>query len=273
MGSVAAIKIEPLNDANYMVWSRQMRALLIERDLFETTEKDAPATDKPQQKAVALLTLNITPALLYLVDDTKSAYANWTAISKHYAAKQTSRVVLLKKELATLTMQPKEAVCEYYSRTLVLRDRLEMAGVKVQADDLKLQLLAGLPSPYAPVIETLETASTTLSEVFARLESTEARLKRERSEEKAVGFAAVGSAARRTDYTRAPTTACPVCNTKGHWAKDCPKAVRGGGARGGEKTCFKCGQSGHIARTCPTGSGSGSGSGSGPAQASVTFAF
>ena len=266
MASTATVRVEQLTDGNYLIWCRLIKALLTERDLGTTIQKNYTAPENDKQKAVALLTLHISPSLLYLVDDTKDAYTNWTLIEKHFAAKQVARIVQLKKELATLSMQAKETVSDFYSRSIALRDRLKMAGVKVAPEDLKLQILAGLPSPFAPVIEALETVEISLSELISRLESTEARLKREKGEDRSGnGFALVGTGRRCTDYSRTPSTTCPVCQEKGHWAKDCPKAV-GTRARNSDRSsiqCFKCGKEGHIARDCTSNAN----------QAAATIAF
>ena len=70
----AQLRVQKLNDNNFMVWSCMLYALLIERDLASTLNPEVQCAADQHAKAVAVITLHRPEHLLYLVDPSKPAH-------------------------------------------------------------------------------------------------------------------------------------------------------------------------------------------------------
>ena len=116
------VRIEKLNDTNYAVWVRLIRAHLVERDLAGTLSESSSSTSEEHAKAVAIITLHVSPHLLHLVDSDMRAHKVLETIKKHFSGKNTVRLVQLKRDFATLRMQGRESISQYYNRAIELRD-------------------------------------------------------------------------------------------------------------------------------------------------------
>ena len=174
MRDSVSIRIERLNDNNYPVWKRQMRALLIEREywpavlesgpLWATSESSNPTAASPasstasddrqaqrqllSDKAVAAMIQNISQSLLHLVRDDDSAKVAWERIEATFASKVQARRVQLRRELNALRMEAKESISSYFGRAIRMRDELSTAGVTIDDKEFLTFIYAGLPSAY-----------------------------------------------------------------------------------------------------------------------------
>ena len=267
-------RLDRLDDNNFLVWSQMIKALLIEKDLLPALSKDTDLPAEMHQKAVALMMLHVSTHLMHLVDLNEKAYVIFDRIAKHFANKQTVRVVQLKREFCSLKLQPKESKLHLYSRSLELQSRMVLSGSKVSEEDLKVQILSALPDEYLPTIEAVDHLNSPLSEIIARLETTGARLLRSRQQQQqqqplrqteglVLSHSAVPTRP-RIDFSNPPRTPCPTCGQLGHWGRDCPEVRRPERAQHAYSnytssrprssiTCFTCGKTGHIARECRAG--------------------
>ena len=118
--SLSAVKIEILNDDNFLVWSKMIRTLLIEKDLVEALTEGAEVSPAKNLKAIAVMTLHCSPHLLHLLDTKIPAHKAYKNLEKHFAGRQTVRLIQLKKELAQLKLERGEAISKYYGRALVI---------------------------------------------------------------------------------------------------------------------------------------------------------
>ena len=255
----SAVRIEPLNDENFLIWSRMLHALLVEKDLSDTLVEGAEVTPSMNLKAIATMTLHCSPHLLHLLDPALTARAVYTNLARHFAGRQTVRLIQLKKELAGLKLEKNEAITKYYGRALVIREKLAMAGVSVSDTDMKLQVLAGLPDSFSAVTEAIECSEISLSDMVRRLEATDARINRTKLANQAEK-AAEGGALTVVAAKSITGPACNKCGGRGHWARECPNGRRQNyGNSGNDFTrqhngsgCWACGKAGHIARNCPS---------------------
>jgi hypothetical protein len=131
----------------------------------------------------------------------------------------------------------------YFSRASGLKQQLEGSGVNVKMSDFKLQLLAGLPDVYAPVVEVIsdwvpDDANKSVAEMLARLQVTEARLnKKPKSDTNALMV-----------YDNKPKAKlkCTYCKRTGHVIQDCCKKT----ADDSGKYCTFCNKPGHETEVC-----------------------
>ena len=243
-----------------------IRAHLIERDLGSALKSGAPSD--VDQKAKAVVTLHLRPHLLKLLKEDHTTLESLEKIKQHFAGRNVVRVVQLRRELAALRMGADETVARYFDRATELRDKLELAGSPVEEKDLVITILAGLTDSYNFVVEAISAEDLNIGDTLSRLQSTEARLKakgKEASEDSDVVALTVRAPSttpkKSPDYTRVPSTPCPICKEVGHWARDCTHPSKSGknsrqaSGSSAQRSCYVCGKQGHIARDCPQRAG------------------
>ena len=100
-----------------------------------------------------------------------------------YAAKDTSRLLLLRQELANLRKKPEEAMAVYLARSKDLMADLVAVGSASQEAEVVLSVLVGLPEEYGMAVEVLQMAdSLTFQTIVPRLLQAEQRVQQQRSE-------------------------------------------------------------------------------------------
>ena len=109
-----------------------------------------------------------------------------------------SRVVHLLRELQTLKMLHKDSVAEYFARAEKLHITLRAAGEAVEDAALIRILLAGLPTSYDLVINTLSDGQNlALRDIQLRLQLKEGRMRLAKTDltyaQKGIAYAAHGS--------------------------------------------------------------------------------
>ena len=262
--NMSRVQIPPLSDDNYALWTRLIKAHLVERDLGAAL-LDEPKPPAPvDQKAKAVLVLHISPHLLTLVDEKLSTFQVLNVLKAHFSGRNLIRLVQLRREFSSIRMQPKEKVSAFYSRVIELRDRLLLAGQEVPDSEVSMNLLAGLPEKFYMVIEAIGGLNLSLPDIVQRLEATEGRFTSTEppSSGGALALAANGKARRPIDYSKPPKGPCPKCGNNGHWGRDCPNSQDSSHQRKSgtnpvrtvsreTRTCYTCGKTGHIARDCP----------------------
>ena len=268
--ALTELRVEKLTDTNYHVWRRQMRALLVDRDLWLAIGTDVPsvapglaeapleaanaavqaahaAIASRNDRAKALIELHVSPNLFYLIDEDASARQAWDALAATFASRMAARVLTLRRELAQIRMQ-KESVASYFGRVQKLREQLLQAGESVTDSEARLHLLAGLPSAYATVVELLQEDQRPLHDVLARLQITEQRLSQSTDSDTSCSAHVAASTSRRN-------VQCHYCKKFGHIQAQCTRlaAARESKSSGTEhfaEKCTYCGLYGHTADVC-----------------------
>ena len=151
-------------------------AHIIKRELEAALVEEPKPPAKIDARARAVITLHTSAHLLSLINPERSTFQILNDIKAHFAGKNLVRLVQLRREFSTIKKKPDESISEYHDRIVTLRDKLHLAGHKVEDPEVTLMLLAGLPEPYNMVIEALGQQTLPLSEVITRLKATEARL-------------------------------------------------------------------------------------------------
>jgi len=276
MDSVS-VKIAKLDDGNFMVWKRQIKALMIEKGYWKavvfdhaaaaaaaagssgSTPANVPVLDAEiDQKAVSMLVLNVSAKFLYLIKDDDTAASAWKRITDTFASQALAREVQLKRELNQLTKGKKESVSDFICRAEKLREQLLGMGSDLSDDQLTMHVLAGLPSQYDTTVEILQDTKRSIPELLARLQLTESRLQRGTGHH---GGPAADGAAMASNGAGKWCSHCKVAthNNNQCWAlhpeKDPRKKGRGSGGNqpsGGQSgmACHFCGSKQHLIAQC-----------------------
>jgi len=290
MADMSAMKIPKLSDSNFLVWKRLMRSIMIEKDYWkacmpeftvESGQTEAAALAAAiaavplslNDKANALLVLNVEAPFMYLIKDEEPAAHNWKRIMDTFASKTTARKVQLMRELNGLRMGDKETISAFFGRAMDLRMQLTMVGEHADDEKLSMHIMAGLPKRFDVAVEVLQDTTKTLPELMARLQLTENRL--------AQSGGGGGSAypAHGPSSDGAPRSKwCKYHQSSGHDTSECRTRPGAGGAQPGrqqpgrqhggqqnggngeQRTCHICRQKGHLKKNCPNrpaGSGAG----------------
>ena len=275
--------MEPLDDTNWPTWRLYMQAHLMEKECWaavirqealltptqiaELPEKERIAESAAlslDTKAKGMIMKRVSLKALHLINPSQNAREIWQGLQQSFELQTVSRVVHLLRELQTLKMLHKESVAEYFARAEKLHMTLRAAGEAVEDAALIRILLAGLPSSYDSVIDTLDGQNLVLRDIQSRLQLKEGRLKLAKTDSvyahKGIAYAAHGSRrqqnGRRTGGNNCRNT-CHGCGSTEHWVKDCPhnsmRSTHSGAAtqsRKPEMVCTNCGLYGHLAENC-----------------------
>ncbi|KAL0026144.1 hypothetical protein WJX79_003854 [Trebouxia sp. C0005] len=153
-----------------------------------------------------------------------------------YAAKDTSRLFLLRQELASLRKKPEEAMAVYLARSKDLMADLVAVGSESQEAEIVLSVLVGLPEEFGMAVEVLSMADSLDSQtVVPRLLQAEQRVRRQRSEH--FGDVPVYGASYHQGVKK-----CHLCKQPGHLRANCPQ--RGASKQHGALKCDYCGKAG-----------------------------
>ncbi len=147
------------------------------------TRSSSSDTSDKFDEALGLIGLLIEDNLLREVDEAESAHALWKTLEKMYAAKDTSRLLVLRQELASLRKKPEEAMAVYLARSKDLMTDLVAVGSESQEAEVVLSVLVGLPEEHGMAVEVLQMAdSLTFQTIIPRLLQAEQRVQQQSSE-------------------------------------------------------------------------------------------
>lgn len=229
------VDIEPLDLDNYGTWSKRMKYLLIHKGLWKTTTGEETTEASVDQKALALICLNVKDYHLTTLDACKTAKEAWDTLEKIYKARSVARKLQLKKELNNLKKGPSEPLPKYIARAKTIWSDLLATGYDIKSSEVVLSVLAGLPKEYETLVAILEASDKELDldEVQAKLLHVEQRLTRQEEQETSAylarGFKKTPNKSGRPPFK--PTSndkmekECFYCHKKGHIKAECRKRM------------------------------------------------
>jgi hypothetical protein len=158
--------VEKLDIHNYVPWSIKMKFFLVTKGLWGAVNGTEDEIDHAKsEKALALIGLNVKDHHLSTINAYETAGEAWEKLQSTYRAKTEARRMQLRRELTSLRLREDrnsyEPLTKYFSRALDIRDQLEAIGQTVDAQDLKLAVLSGLPSTYDTAMQILTMAKET----------------------------------------------------------------------------------------------------------------
>ena len=167
------------------------------------------------------------------------------AVEKNFQAKTKARSLLLKKQLHSMKLQPKESVNMYLARARSIMTDLRAIGSTMDETEVALEVLGGLPAEFGVVIEVLQyNDSLSFDDILPKLLHAE-QLAKEKAEEMAAPiYGARVHSGNKCHYCHQPghfkaqckkresdlmhqqgdgqqQPECLYCHKKGHWKSDC----------------------------------------------------
>ena len=159
-----AFKVAPLEgSSNYCTWKFSMKMVLMAKELWSIVdsteakpdgERLSAAWEKRTQKALAIISLSLTPTEQQHIIDCTSPKAAWDIFDKLYEGKGRNCKFMLLQELFRLKMDGK--MLEYLRSVKEKVSELAAIGTAID-DDIKLSIiLNGLPEKYRYLVVALE---------------------------------------------------------------------------------------------------------------------
>lgn len=221
--------IKALNSDNYGIWAKKMKLLLSLRGCWQAISDPENASQAQKDKAMSILALNMEDDMLIAFGDSADAASLWASIEHNFRSINVAQQVILKRELNNLHKQPNESLLQYFTRAKELQTKLISAGATVNAADISLQVLLGLPKEYDTVSTVIQASSEmpTGNALYSKLLPFEQRMTHEDNDTHALltktthkgGPARVGGAGAASHKD----VVCFYCNKKGHIKADCRK--------------------------------------------------
>ena len=207
-----------------------MHSLLVARDCHSALTE--PADADLSLKAHALITLHVEPHLLHLIDINANAATVWAAVERHFGGQQVVRLIELRREFTHLQLKDSESIADYFARAIELKEKFALTGEQLKDNEVRIQILAGLPPAYAPVVESIAFNELPIAQLMSRLQTTEQRLAREKGLQFPAAYVASGAAHSANSNVAARERAAA------------------GSSRRSRTKCYYCGKLGHISRDC-----------------------
>jgi len=234
--------------------------------------------DKMDATALGLMHQNVTDMCYPAFRTHQTAHALWQHLQLTYRSQGLARTADIRQKMASLRMQPKEAIPVYISRGSALLNELRDLGQTANEVDLVAAVLAGLPRAYSGVVGTLTMLRvTSLAEVTEHLMAAEVTHKRddanEMEEARALAVVGAGRHAPPHGSARAPY-AGPIAPYAHASDRYNPVPFRPDGPRrpvasDAYRVCYGCNQMGHIRLFCPNTHGAPGGYNRPPAMAAA----
>lgn len=194
--NVNMTNVTKLTSSNFLMWSRQVHALLDGYSLAgyidgsvivppPTITNDEGVADNPdytlwkrQDRLIYSGLLGaITTTIQPILSTTTTSAEIWTILSSTYAKPSRGHIKQLKQQLETWTKGTK-SINEYYQGLTTRFDQLALLGKPMDLEDQIERVLGGLPEEYKTLIDQVESRDSppSLSELHEKLINQEAKL-------------------------------------------------------------------------------------------------
>jgi len=266
MSGIANVRIEKLTPENYNSWSGDIGSALKLSNLWPAIDGEvaeriagtftvggvvmAPTSDDRtmDEKAMALMRINVSKELQVLVDCESTADKVWRSLKRTFRASLTTRLMELKGSWAGLRQGQSEGVVAFFSRATRVRLDLKEVGVVVTDLDFMTQIMFGLLPKFNNFVQNMvltDMSSLSPGEFMNKMQWSESHL------EKARGPSAPAPKAHQAEEEQRGIQ-CHECKQFGHYKRNCPQ-LRGkkpGGGGQGPAKCRECGKTGHTVQQC-----------------------
>ena len=269
--------VTKLTASNFLMWSRQVHALLEGYDLAghidgsleippETITNDAAEIVinprytlwKRQDRLIYSALLGaMTATLQPLLSTTTTSAEIWTTLSSTYAKPSRGHINQLRQQLKHWTKGTK-SIDEYYQGLTTRYDQLALLGKAIDHEDQIEQLLDGLPEDYKIIVDQVAARDTppSLTELHEKLINHETKLQLSKQDLSPVPVTANYTNHRGSSgshNTRNQNSRRGGYRGNQTWQQQQqlnPSPTQPAGRGGYQGKCQLCGVFGHSARRC-----------------------
>ena len=215
-------KVAPLEgSSNYRTWKFSMKMVLMAKELWSIVdgteskpggETSSTTWEKRAQRALAIISLSLTPMEQQHIIDCTSPKEAWDILVKLYEGKGRNRKFMLLAELFGLRMNDLGEMSNFLHAAKEKISELATTSNKID-DDIKLGIiLNGLPEYYRYLVVPLDRQTTIdFDELSARL------MEEEKLRSHQEGTTALKANARRSHAQ----LRCHYCGELGHVQNEC----------------------------------------------------
>ncbi|XP_020702612.1 uncharacterized protein LOC110114170 [Dendrobium catenatum] len=184
-----------LNTDNYAIWRLQLQQHFTANGFgghLTGITACPPESSKKEHNLWKLIDRNLVSALLSTISSSvlpyvlslQTAHEVWTTLEQRLQPTNRSRVIQLKNELHNIQKKDR-TIHQYLDQIKILVDNIAAAGSKIDAEDVTLYILNGLPTEYNPFKTAIRTSLSPISldTLYSLLCSEEINLQHERCQE------------------------------------------------------------------------------------------
>lgn len=168
MDGLSSLKIDKLRDNNFHVWKQKIELVLSFRDLSDhivegaaapREEEKAAEWSRNDSKARAVIGLTIPDEYLEMVRDCDTVLEMCMSIQNIFRRSTLLNQLHARRKFYSAKMGNGERVLSYISRVRQLASDVKSMGVIVNAQDVAMTLLSGLPKRYEHLIVAIDTVT------------------------------------------------------------------------------------------------------------------
>ncbi|KMQ86271.1 retrovirus-related gag-pol polyprotein [Lasius niger] len=235
------VSIEPLTRENYLSWSEDLKAMLLERDAWgivkgteEPPAATAPAKERKDYQArhrrgYSTIFLHMSKDLRSLISEIEDPKEAWDTLKEHFLPKSRARLIGLFDTFFQTRPEGEEPIGLFAARLRKLVMQIRDAGFVLDDIFQSFQLIRFLPSEYSGAVGIIydwEDEKFKFDNVLKRLLSEEARLKQSMADLESRNSSLFHSNIRKNTPSKSSsskTKTCSFCKKKGHDAAQCRK--------------------------------------------------
>ncbi|PKU82366.1 Retrovirus-related Pol polyprotein from transposon TNT 1-94 [Dendrobium catenatum] len=254
-----------LNTDNYAIWRLQLQQHFTANGFgghLTGITACPPESSKKEHNLWKLIDRNLVSALLSTISSSvlpyvlslQTAHEVWTTLEQRLQPTNRSRVIQLKNELHNIQKKDR-TIHQYLDQIKILVDNIAAAGSKIDAEDVTLYILNGLPTEYNPFKTAIRTSLSPISldTLYSLLCSEEINLQHERCQEGKAQSDAAAFLSTRNNQGRSTRYRGRNFNSRNlPTTGNLPKADTQNSSRNtsNRPICQICGKSGHEALNC-----------------------
>lgn len=273
--NVNMTNVTKLTASNFLMWSRQVHALLDGYDLSgyidgssvppppTITSDGVPVANpeytrwKRQDRLIYSSLLGaITVSIQPILSTTTTLVQIWSTLSATYAKPSRAHIKQLRQQVKTWT-KGTMSIDAYVQGFTTKFDQLALLGKPYELEDQIDYVLEGLPEEYKQIVDQIERRETppSITEIHEKLLNFEAKLQTKNSTSLALPVTANAAQFRGSsnNNNRNSSQQTPRNNTRGQqtWQQQKLSPRSDQQSRGYQGRCQLCSTYGHSARRCP----------------------
>lgn len=238
-----SVMIEPLNRDNYVSWSEDLKALLLEKDswsIVKGQEESPPATATAKERknyqsrvnrGYSTIYLNVSKELRNLISDTENPKIAWETLRDFFQPKSRARLIGLLDTFFSTRPDEGESVGMYAARLRKIIMQVKDAGHELDDMFQSFQLIRYLPAEFSGIIQTIyrwEDKLFKYDAVLKELLCEESRIAQSCSDLEAKNSSIFNTCCKKSNpsKSRNKSKLCTKCGKKNHNTAQCKSKVK-----------------------------------------------